>query len=223
MKKTQIILDFLSQLKVNNNREWFNENKAKFLEVKDAFESLTQTMIELLQMHDENLKNIVAKDCVFRIYRDVRFGKDKSPYKTHLGAYINRTGRKGDTCGYYFHLEPGATILAGGVYCPPSPLLFEVRDAIYADTEEFKAIINTDDFKRLFGEIEGEKLKRAPKGFPKDFEDIELLKHKSFLITNSISDDMLLKDDFTHYSLEVFNAMKPFNDFLNRAILSVEE
>lgn len=222
MTNTSRIVAFLKLLKENNNREWFNEHKNEFLEVKDEFEILTQQLIEHLGIEDESIRGLQAKDCIFRIYRDVRFGKDKSPYKTHFGAYINQGGRKGETCGYYFHLEPGATMLAGGIYAPPAPILFEVRDAIYADTDEFKAIINAKSFKDLFGDIDGDKLKRGPKDFPKDFEDIELLKHKSFLATHLVSDEDLIKPEFLEKSIHVFNAMKPFNDFFNRAILAME-
>lgn len=216
------IVNFLQTLKENNNREWFNEHKAEFLAVKEEFEALTQNLIDTLGLEDELVRGLKAKDCIFRIYRDMRFSKDKSPYKTHLGAYINQGGRKGETCGYYFHLEPGATMLAGGLYAPPAPILFEVRDAIYADNEEFKSIINDDHFKSVFGTMGGEKLKKGPKGFPKDFEDIELLKHKSFLATYMVSDAELLKADFIDKSLSVFKTMKPFNDFFNRAIQAME-
>lgn len=216
------ILSFLTQLKENNTREWFNEHKNEFLAVKDDFEVITQQLIDLLGLDDENVRGLKAKDCIFRIYRDVRFAKDKSPYKTHFGAYINQGGRKGETCGYYFHLEPGGTMLAGGLYAPPAPILFEIRDAIYADNADFKAIINAAAFKKAFGALEGDKLKRGPKGFPKDFEDIELLKHKSFLATHMLSDEDLISDVFFDKSMAIFKAMKPFNNFFNRAILAMD-
>lgn len=222
MTSTYNILHFLSALKANNNREWFNEHKGEFLAVKEEFEIFTQELINNLGIEDERVRGLKAKDCIFRIYRDVRFSKDKSPYKTHFGAYINQGGRKGETCGYYFHLEPGGTMLAGGLYAPPAPILFEVRDAIYADNEDFKAIINDKQFKLTFGEMEGEKLKRGPKGFPKDFEDIELLKHKSFLATHNISDDELISNSFLKKCITTFKVMKPFNNFFNRAILAME-
>lgn len=224
MATTQIpkILDFLSLLRENNNREWFNEHKATYLEVKDAFEALTQTFIELLQVEDNLIQNISAKDCTFRIYKDVRFSKDKLPYKTHLGAYINQGGRKGPTCGYYLHLEPGASLIAGGLHCPPAPVLFEARDAIYADSEEFKAILNDKTFKKTFGKMVGESLKRGPKGFPKDFEDIDLLKFKSFNAIHYISDEDLLKTEFIDETMNVFRATRPLNTFFNRAILAMD-
>jgi len=219
--KTQDILNFLRQLKANNDREWFNEHKAEFLEVKAHFEVLTQNLIDTLGLEDSALHGLKAKDCVFRIYRDVRFSKDKSPYKTHLGAYINQGGRKGQTCGYYLHLEPGASVLVGGIYAPPAPILYEVRDAIYADNEDFKAIIHAPAFKKTFGAMEGDKLKLGPKGFPKDFEDIELLKHKSFLATYNMSDREVSDPDFVANSVAICKLMKPFNDFFNRAILAM--
>lgn len=219
---TTNILNYLKQLQVNNNREWFNENKSLFLEVKESFEQLTEGFIAQISAFDPRIKDLKAKDCVFRIYRDVRFGKDKSPYKTHFGAYINQGGRKGKTCGYYIHIEPDATMIAGGIYGPPADVLFEIRDAIYADTDEFKEIIHSEEFVAHFGEIEGDKLKRAPKGFPKDFEDIELLKHKSFICTKMLTNDELCSPTFVAETMTLFKAMKPFNDFFNRAILAME-
>lgn len=219
---TAIVLNFLKQLQANNNREWFNDNKALFLEAKESFEALTEELITQIELFDPSIKGLKAKDCIFRIYRDVRFSKDKSPYKTHFGAYINQGGRKGKTCGYYIHIEPDATMIAGGIYNPPSDVLYEIRDAIYADTEDFKAIIHATDFKAHFGEIEGDKLKRAPKGFPKDFEAIELLKHKSYICTKTCDNDAVYSDDFTIQSIPVLQAMKPFNDFFNRAIRAME-
>lgn len=219
---TKTILDFLTELQANNNREWFNENKAQFLKAKEAFEIVTEELIAKVELFDPNIKGLKAKDCIFRIYRDVRFSKDKSPYKTHFGAYINQGGRKGKTCGYYLHIEPNATMVAGGIYSPPSDVLYEVRDAIYADTDEFKDIILSDDFKSTFGEMEGDKLKRAPKGFPKDFEDIELLKHKSFICTKLLSNEDVCAKSFFENTLPLFKAMKPFNDFFNRAILAMD-
>ena len=223
MTGTKHILKFLVRLKENNNRDWFNAHKEEFLAVKAEFEILTQQLIDSLAIEDEAVRGLQAKDCIFRIYRDVRFSKDKSPYKTHLGAYINQGGRKGETCGYYFHLEPGASMLAGGLYAPPAPILYEVRDAIYADNDEFKAIINAPEFKTTFGTMEGDKLKNGPKGFPKDFEDIELLKHKSFLATQAITDEDLIKEDFLVHSIDVFKIMKPFNNFFNRAIQAMDK
>ncbi len=222
MKSIKQILHFLTQLKENNKREWFNEHKEEYLKAKDAFDTLTQRYIDLLQLEDDAIKGLKAKDCVFRIYRDARFSKDKSPYKTHMGAYINQGGRKGETCGYYFHLEPGASMLAGGLYAPSPAILFEVRDSIYADADEFKAIINAPDFVETFGEIQGDKLKNGPKGFPKDFEDIEMLKHKTMVAIHQVSDEDLTNDDFLKRSMLVFRRLKPFNDYFNRAIREME-
>lgn len=224
MDNIQQILDFLSDLKENNNREWFNENKSQFLSAKEAFEALTQKLIDRLQLEDESIQGLQAKDCIFRIYRDVRFSKDKSPYKTHMGAYISQGGRKSEMCGYYFHLEPGdQSMLAGGLYAPSSPILFEVRDAIYADTEEFKAIIEHPDFIASFGHMQGDKLKLAPKGFPKDFEEIEWLKHKTFLALHKVSDKALGNANFMDRAMTTFRHLQDFNEFFNRAIREIEK
>lgn len=223
MKTTfQTLLTFLTDLKENNNRDWFNQNKGRYIEAKESFESITQELIEQLALEDDTIKGLKAKDCIFRIYRDARFSKDKSPYKTHMGAYINQGGRKGETCGYYFHLEPGASFLAGGLHAPSPAILFEVRDSIYADAEEFKAIINTPAFVETFGAIQGDKLKNGPKGFPKDFEDIELLKHKTMVAIHQLNDDELIADGFMDRSMRVFRRLKPFSDYFNRAIKEME-
>ncbi len=216
------IINYLKELKNNNSREWFNDHKADYSAARDAFETLTQRFIDLLQNEDELIYGVKPKECIFRIYRDVRFSKDKSPYKTQFGAYISRGGRKSELCGYYLHLEPGASMLAGGLHMPPSNILYEVRDAIYADPDDLKKIINAPSFKKDFGKIEGDKLKMAPKGFSKDFEDIDLLKYKSFTICYPLEDEQIGQNNFIAEGVVVFKKMKPFNDFFNRAILAME-
>lgn len=216
------IINYLKQLKDNNNREWFNEHKDEYLVIRDAFEALTQQFIDLLQLEDNLIVGLKAKDCIFRIYRDVRFSKDKSPYKTYLGAYISQGGRKSKFCGYYLHLEPDTSLLAGGLHCPDANVLYEVRDAIYAETADFKNIINAPDFLNTFKTISGDQLKRGPKDFPKDFEDIDLLKYKSYDLISYINEADLGKDDFIVNGMKTFRAAKPFNDFFNKAILAME-
>jgi uncharacterized protein (TIGR02453 family) len=210
-------LDFLTAIERNNNRDWFIANRSLYLEAKDNFESFVQELINKIITFDPILKGLEVKNCVYRLNRDIRFSNDKSPYKSHLGAFIVRGGKKnGDKfAGYYFHIEPGKSIIAGGAYMPPAPWLSAIREKISETPDEFIDIINSKKFKKYFGKIEGEKLKKMPKGYPADHPQIELLKYKSYLIMNEVPDKKVLSDDYFDYVIEVFRAMKPFNDYLN--------
>ncbi len=210
-------LDFLTAIKCNNNRDWFNANRPLYLEAKENFEAFVQEIIDRIIAFEPLMKGLEAKSCVYRINRDIRFSNDKSPYKTHLGAFIIRGGKNnGDKyAGYYFHIEPGKSIMAGGAYMPPSPWLSSIREKISEQPEEFIKIINSKEFIKYFGGIDGEKLKTAPKGYPSNHPHIELLRFKSYLVVNEASDKMVLRDDFKDHVLKVFKAMKPLNDFLN--------
>lgn len=210
-------LDFLTALKCNNNRDWFIENRQQYLGAKDNFESFVQEIINELIHFEPILKGLEVKSCVYRLNRDIRFSNDKTPYKSHLGAFIVRGGKKnGDKlAGYYFHVEPGASIMAGGAYMPPMPWLTAIRENISEEPEEFNKIITNKNFVKLFNKIDGEKLKKMPKGYPSDHPQGELLKYKSYLVINEVSDKMVLSNEFFGDVIEVFRAMKPFNDFLN--------
>jgi uncharacterized protein (TIGR02453 family) len=210
-------LDFLTAIKCNNNRDWFIANRPLYLEAKEDFEAFVQAIIDKIIVFEPLMKGLEAKSCVYRINRDIRFSNDKSPYKTHLGAFIIRGGKNnGDKyAGYYFHIEPGKSIMAGGAYMPPSPWLSSIREKISEQPEEFIKIINSKEFIKYFGGIDGEKLKTAPKGYPSNHPHVELLKFKSYLVVNEASDKMVLSDDYIDHVLKVFKAMKPLNDFLN--------
>ncbi|MBT3174682.1 MAG: DUF2461 domain-containing protein [Lentimicrobiaceae bacterium] len=212
------IIAFLKQLNENNNREWFQNNKSKYIDAKEEFAEIINKVIQSLALYDIKLSRLQAKDSIFRIYRDIRFSKDKSPYKTHMGAYIAPGGRKSNYAGYYIHIEPNNTILAGGSYRPPANILKDIRSEIYYNANEYKAIINDKDFLKLFEEVRGNKLIRPPVGFSKDFKDLDLLKFKDYNIVHKVSDDFFEDDDYINNSMVVFSKMKPFNDFLNRTI-----
>ncbi|NQU33899.1 MAG: DUF2461 domain-containing protein [Bacteroidetes bacterium] len=214
------VLEFLSDLKENNNRDWFNDHKEYYDEARNEFVQLVESLIPSLAINNPLMANLEIKDSIFRIYRDVRFSKDKSPYKTQMGAYLAPGGRKSIYAGHYIHVEPDNSFLAGGSYCPPGDKLKKIRSEILYNTDEFKSIINTSDFKNLFGDISGSKLKRPPVGFPKDFEDIELLKFKDYTIFNPITNQEIDNPGFLKNAISIFEKMNPFNDFLNRAIFS---
>lgn len=213
-------LQFLSDLKVNNNREWFTANKARYTAAHAEFLAFTDALIAGIARFDPGIAHYTAKDCVFRIYRDVRFSKDKSPYKTHFGAHVTAAPKKSEIhtrAGYYLHLEPGGTFLAGGAYLPESKWLKAIRQEIAYCTEEFTGILNDRDFKKYFGGIEGEKLTRSPKDYPADHPAIEWLKHKSFLASHACTDEQVLSDGFLRHCADVFQALHPFDQFLNRS------
>jgi uncharacterized protein (TIGR02453 family) len=209
--------DFLNSLKNNNNRDWFNKNRASYIEPKDNFESLVQKIIDKIIDFEPIMKGLEVKSCVYRINRDIRFSNDKSPYKTHMGAFIVRGGKKnGDKfAGYYIHIEPGASIIAGGAYMPPVPWLSAIREKIDEEPEKLLKIISSKDFIKYFGKIDGEKLKKAPKGYPSDHPNVELLKFKSFLVVNEVTDEFVLSEKYFDHTINVIKAMKPLNDYLS--------
>jgi len=210
-------LDYLKAIGKNNNRDWFLKNKELYNEARGNFESFVQNLLNEITVFEPVMKGLEVKSCVYRFNRDIRFSNDKSPYKTHFGAFMVRGGKKnGDKlAGYYFHIEPGKSIIAGGAYMPPAPWLSAIREKIDYDPAEIREIIKNKEFIKYFGKIDGEKLKKAPKGYPTDHPDIELLKYKSYLVFNEVKDDFVVNNDLFNHTIKVFKAMKPLNDFLN--------
>ncbi|MCX6303268.1 MAG: DUF2461 domain-containing protein [Bacteroidia bacterium] len=211
-------LELLSDLKKHNDRDWFLKNRNRYLEAKLNYESFIQAVINGISAFDPILKDLEAKSCTYRINRDIRFSNDKTLYKTHLGAFIVKGGKQnGDRyAGYYVHVEPGNnSMIAGGAYIPPSPWLKLIREKIDEQGDKFLKIIENKEFVKIFGQLEGEKLKTAPKGFPKDHPNIEFLKLKSYLVTRMISDKEIIGKDCFDLIIRASKAMKPLNDFLN--------
>jgi uncharacterized protein (TIGR02453 family) len=214
-------LDFLKKLKKNNNRDWFNRNKHLYEDARYDFEVFVFDLIQKIAEFDESVSGIEPKDCVFRIYRDVRFSKNKSPYKLNFAAAIQSGGRKSPKSGYYLHLQPGGeSMLACGIYMPMPDVLNPVRQLIADNYKEYEKIIRAKDFKREFKEVWGgdDKLKTVPKGYPKDHPAAEHLKNKSFIAFRMVNDEKVLSKNFLDYSVKVFKVMRPFNDFINRAV-----
>jgi uncharacterized protein (TIGR02453 family) len=209
--------EFLNLLEHNNNKVWFDKNRPLYLAAKANFESFVQRLIDEIIGFEPIMKGLEVKSCVFRINRDVRFSSNKSPYKTNMGAFMVKGGKQnGDKyAGYYIHIEPGKSMLAGGAYMPPAPWLSAIREKIDNEPEKLLATINNPEFKKNFGQLDGEKLKKAPKGFPPDHKYIDLLKYKSFLAVKDMPDKKVLSSDYFEDSILVFKAMKPLNDFLN--------
>jgi uncharacterized protein (TIGR02453 family) len=209
--------EFLRILKKNNDRTWFNDNKKLYTEAKQEFEHITELLIHEVSRYDRSIAGLTPKDCVFRIFRDVRFSADKSPYKTNFGAFLVPGGRKSVRAGYYIHIEPGESFVAGGIYMPPAPMLKAVRSNIVEHIDEFLEIINEPKLKKQFGELSGEKLKKPPQGFPKDFPNVELLKFKSYGLIKMVSDLDIKQEHFVKEVVDLFRLMQPFITFLNES------
>jgi len=210
---------FLQQLSDNNNKQWFDEHRSQYIAAKEDFEMLTTVLLANLCSLEPMLRDQKAKDCVFRIFRDVRFSKDKTPYKAHFGAYFSKGGRKFEGAGYYIHIEHGGKSFAGGGLWMPEPsLLKKVRQEIDYNFEEFQSIIKNKPFKKYFNQVNGDQLKTTPQSYTDDNPAIEYLKMKSFTVAYTFSDQHVLKKDFTKKCIDVFTAMRPLVDFLNRAM-----
>lgn len=212
------ILNFLEELKHNNNRDWFDKNRNRYKEASVLFSELVSKLIPAIAEFDKRIKFLEPKDCIFRIFRDVRFSNDKSPYKTNFGSYIVQGGRKAGNAGYYLHIEPGNSFLGGGVYCPPQENLNKIRTGIVENTEEYLSVTNSKDFKKYFIEVLGDRLTKIPRGFDASFPNPELLKLKSYTIIHRVSDSFLTDSSSIEKAIDVFRKMKPLNDFINEAI-----
>lgn len=215
------ILSFLRDLATHNNREWFQQNKTRYDISRQHIIDQTNWLIHNIAPFDPTIQYLDAKDCLFRIYRDIRFSHDKSPYKRHFGTYIAaQGGRKSFLSGYYLHIEPNNSALCGGIYCPDKKMLKRVRTAIDIDFEDFQKIINEKEFKHYFGNVFAlNKLKKNPQGFDANSPAAEYLKFKEFFVKHSFTDSEVCAPDFLERLLPMCRAMKPFNDFLNSALL----
>lgn len=212
------IITFLNDLKSNNNREWFKENEKEYRKSKELFEHFLDMLIPPLKQIDDSIDVRSSKDCIFRIYRDVRFSKNKEPYKNNFGAFISKGGRKSPYAGYYIHIEPGSSFVGGGIYMPESKVLNAIRNEIYTNTGDYKDIIGDTSFKKYFPGIYGEKLKMAPKGFPADYEDIELLKNKHYALACNVDDKFWSDNNLFNNIMDIFRVQYPFNRFMNEAV-----
>lgn len=215
----QETIDFLKKLDKNNNREWFQANKKLFDAAQDNMTAFAGYLIGEIAKFDDAVAGLDPKACVFRIYRDVRFSKDKSPYKTNLGAYISPGGRKSMQPGYYFHLQPEASFVAGGKHYPDGPELLKLRTAIASRTDEFLKIVEKKSFLDAFGKVRGESLKSAPKGFDPEHKAVEYLKLKEYMaFTEFLDERFLTSAEFPKYLVKLAKEMYPLVAFLRRAL-----
>lgn len=214
------ILDFLKKLKNNNTKDWFETNKEEYLQAKLYFETKVDDLIQKLQLFDKELgKDLTSKNCTFRIYKDVRFSKDKKPYKTNFGASINPGGKKSPVPGYYLHIEPGNCFFAGGSYMPMPDALSAIRQEIDYNGKELEKILSKKDFIKTFKGIEEiELLKTTPKGYEKEHAYLHLLKHKHFIASCELSEKMLLNEKAMAEVANYGKTLYPFLQYLRKAI-----
>jgi uncharacterized protein (TIGR02453 family) len=216
-------LQFLDDLKANNNRDWFLENKKRYEAVKKDYQQLVADLLDAMKPLDPSLEMLEVKNCTFRINRDIRFSKDKTPYKSHLGVWLSSGAKGMNRSGYYVHLEKGASFIAGGLYCPEAQDLKKMRKEIAYFHDDLEAILNEKDFKREFKDFdrnEKDTLKNPPRGYEKEHPAIEFLKLKSFECSQRIDISEVTKKDFVATMSKKLIALKPLNDFINRALTS---
>lgn len=217
------VFDFLKLIEKNNNREWFNDNKNLFLEAQSEFQDFTEELITEMGKFDEHILKIDAKKSLLRIYRDTRFSKDKTPYKTYFGASLGM-GKMNSKAGFYLHVEPGKSFLGSGIYLPDSPILKEIRKEISAFKDDFLTAIEDKSFKKYYGELDQEhKLKNVPQGFEKENPMGEFLKLKSFIGVHNITNKELMEKNAVKSISKIFEAAKPLNNFLDTSIFNIQD
>lgn len=212
------VFQFLRDIQTHNNRDWFHAHKDEYKAACLEFENVLTEIITRISFFDKSVRGIEARDCTYRIHRDLRFSQDKTPYKTHFGGYINAKGKKSNHCGYYVHIEPGNCMLAGGSLCLPPHILKAVRQSIYDNIEEYISIVEDPAFKKFFPTVGEDPIKTALKGFPKDFPYIDYLKCRQFVCDCHVSDDFFSADNAPDQIGEIFRQFKRFADFLNYTI-----
>jgi uncharacterized protein (TIGR02453 family) len=214
-------LKFLTQLKKNNNKPWFDAHRAQYEAARIDFSNFLQLVIDALQKSDTTLTGITSRECLFRINRDIRFSKDKTPYKSNFGASIKRGGRKSGFAGYYFHCEPGHSFIGGGLWMPDAVQLKNVRQEIDYNWEDFQEILKEKNFKKVYGDIykgADVSLSTMPKGYEKDNPAAGYLKLKSFIAETKITDEELTKASLHKKTVAAFKALQPLLNFINRPI-----
>ncbi len=213
------VLEFLRKLRRNNNREWFEKHKGEYLIAKNNFESFLEQLHSELVKFDTSLAGLNPRKAAFRIYRDVRFSRDKRPYKTNMGAAFSANGKMEQQPGYYLHLEPGNCFVAGGLYTPDAARLARVRQEIDYNAQVLHNILNNHSFKKYFkGFDRFDELKTAPKGYAKDHPDINLLRLKSYVVSYALSDEAMVRKNAVKNIAAVCHAIKPLNDFFQTAL-----
>jgi uncharacterized protein (TIGR02453 family) len=210
------VFSFLEELKENNNREWFNENKERYQEQHGLVVQFADELLTKMKQVD-NIETASGKKSIFRIYKDVRFSKEKSPYKTNIGGAFTRATKE-LRGGYYFHIEPGNCFLGGGFWGPSPEDLKHIRLQIAADPEPLQEILSSKEFISTFGKLEGEQLKTAPKGFDKGHPAIHLINYKQFLLVKRFTDKQAQSTNYLENVFTTFQAMRPFFDYMSEIL-----
>ena len=208
---------FLQDLSKNNEREWFNANKQRYQDSHENLIEFAQEVLDLMNEHDQ-IETVSGKKSLFRIYRDVRFSKDKSPYKTHWSGGFKRATklRRGR---YYFHIQPGGnSFIGGGFWGPNKEDLLRIREEIALDPDEMRELITDPKFVETFGELQGEQLKTAPKGFDKEHPAVDLLRYKQFIFGRNFSDKEVLNPNFAQVANATFQVIRPFFDYMSEVL-----
>ena len=218
---TKEALQFLEDLIANNNTEWMHANKKRYDNYKKDYHNFIGSILAEMKPLDKALEPLEVKNCTFRINRDIRFSKDKSPYKTNMGVWFTQNKFRKNSPGYYIHYEKGNSFIAGGVWCPEPNELKQIRKEIAFFYEDLEAIVNNKKFKSEYGSLsrdENNTLKKAPKDFDPNHPAIDYLKLKSFTASTKIEDTLFTDNDFSKIVAQKLIALKPINDFLNRAL-----
>ena len=211
----QHIYTFLKEIAAHNDREWFHAHQPEYKAARASYEAYVQEMILRIAAFDPSVAYQTPKTCIYRFARDTRFSNDKSPYKRHFGAFVCSHGRKSYRGGYYLHLEPGNSLIAGGSWCPPAPLLKRIRETIVDDIDHFRSIVEAPDFHALFPVVGEDLVKTTPKGFPKDFPYSEYLRPRLYTVWHPIPDTLVSEPDSQDQIEQMFRTMAPLNAFLN--------
>jgi uncharacterized protein (TIGR02453 family) len=217
---TKITLQFLKDLAKNNNKIWFDTNRPRYELAKADIQSMVSELISSISVFDPTIGNLAVKECIFRINRDVRFSKNKSPYKTNMSSYYSKGGKKASVAGYYFHFEPGKSYAAGGFYSPQAEELSKIRQEIDYSFDDWKKILSQKKFKNFFPDgVDGiESLVRPPKGYDENNPAIHYLKMKHFIVSRPFSDAEVQSKTLVKDVAATFSVMKPMIDFLNTAV-----
>jgi uncharacterized protein (TIGR02453 family) len=211
-------LEFLKGLEKNNNRKWFQAHRKQYEEARAEVLAFVEILVAEIGKFDPDLGPVNPKSALFRINRDIRFSRDKSPYKTNFGAFISRDGKKSGYAGYYFHIDPSGCFIAGGIYHPEPEVLKKVRQEIFENPEEFLEIILDETFRDYFGEMYDERLKTPPRGFPKEFAHIDLLRYKSYLVSRDLPDRLLNGEGLLEEIIRGMHLAYPLVRFINYAL-----
>jgi uncharacterized protein (TIGR02453 family) len=210
---------FLTELKRNNNREWFHDQKPRFKLLNEAMLDFIDELIDALIPYDPLLAGVHPRDCLFRLHKDARFSKGQAPYKTHFGIHLVNTGKRSDfnRAGFYLCIEPNGCLMAGGAHAPSAPWLLNIRRDIEAGGSEFQAILDNPTFQQWFDGLRGAKLIRPPRGFSADLAQIELIKHRAFWVQHEFADEIATGNTLIEYYTQAFQVYQPLQLFLNQA------